>query len=150
MYLYVDNYWQPLTSAPPRVRHPESPLSLLPPFVSSASPRFHKIALENVSQKCDIYSIWCPEMLFVTFWQKGGWYWGKYRQVGELLSKRNLKHCKSAKLPWHHNVLRSFGLCILVFFVFLSFCLFIFLSFCLFVFLSFCLFVLLSFCLFAF
>ena len=56
--IYIDNYWQPLTSAAPRVRHPESPFSLLPLFVSSASPRFHKRALQNVTstpvdaQKC--------------------------------------------------------------------------------------------------
>ena len=44
-----------------------------------------------------------------------------------------------------------FGLCLLLFYVFLSFCVFVFLSFCVFVFcyfLSFCLFVSLSFCLF--
>ena len=61
-----------------------------------------------------------------------------------------LKHCKSAKLPWRHNIKLSF--CSL-FFVFLSVCMFVCLSVRLFVFfvcLSFLLFVFLSFFVFIF
>ena len=63
-----------------------------------------------------------------------------------------VKHRKSAKLPWHHNIKLSFWS--FSPFVLLSLCLFVFLSFCLFVFLfffyiltclSFCLYVCLSF-----
>ena len=63
--------------------------------------------------------------------------------IKPLCNERGLlKHRKSAKLPWRHNIKVSlWSLSI----VFLSFCLFDLLTFCLFVFLSLCLFVILSF-----
>ena len=48
-----------------------------------------------------------------------------------VFSSNERKHCKSAKLPWHHNIRLSFGSCCLFYSFFLSFCLFVF---CLFVF----------------
>ena len=107
------------------------------------------------------------------------WLWVFYKKVLSCKSVYqmtgiNVKHCKSAKLPWNHNIKLSFwsfyfvflwfrlfvflSFCHFAFFVFLPFCLSVFLSFwlsvllsaCFSSFVSFCLFVILSSCLFVF